>query len=119
MPRFNGSRLNIKELLYAIGFDPFGSAVETILTRAGYMEEHIEACDWADIFIQGEFKYNPLLSQQSGTFPFFSNKTNECFLWNDGNNRDFHVIIGNWITKKSQNFIDTEKQMRNFQLEDE
>lgn len=111
--------VNTKELLYAIGFDPFCSAVETISARAGNMKEHIEACDWAKIFIQGEFKYNPLLSQRSDTFPFFSEKTNECFPWNDDNNRDCHVNIVNLVTKESQSSIDTEKLMRNFQLEDE
>ena len=53
-----------KDLLGEMGFDPSSAAIETILKRAHEMQHHIEACEWAEIFIADEFKYNPLL------FPF-------------------------------------------------
>ena len=54
--------LSYKEQLYAIGFDPLSSVVETILERAGSGEQHIDACEWAERRVQDEFKYNFLLS---------------------------------------------------------
>jgi len=51
-----------KDLLGEMGFDPSSAAIETILKRANEMQHHIEACEWAEIFIADEFKYNPLLS---------------------------------------------------------
>ena len=51
-----------KDLLVKMGFDPSSAAIETILKRAHEMQHHIEACEWAEIFIADEFKYNPLLS---------------------------------------------------------
>ena len=61
-----------RELLASIGFDPLSSGVETIITRSfeASTQNHIEACEWAEIFIKDEFKYNPLLSHFYGTFPF-------------------------------------------------
>lgn len=50
------------DLLGEMGFDPSSTAIETILKRAHEMQDHIEACEWAEIFIADEFKYNPLLS---------------------------------------------------------
>ena len=52
-----------KDLLGEMGFDPSSAAIETILKRAHEMQYHIEACEWAEIFIADEFKYNPLLSR--------------------------------------------------------
>ena len=52
-----------KDLLGGMGFDPSSAAIGTILKRADEMQNHIEACEWAEIFIADEFKYNPLLSQ--------------------------------------------------------
>ena len=49
-------------LLGEMGFDSSSAAIETILKRAQEMQHHIEACEWAEIFIADEFKYNPLLS---------------------------------------------------------
>ena len=49
-------------LLGEMGFDPSSAAIEIILKRAQEMQHHIEACEWAEIFIADEFKYNPLLS---------------------------------------------------------
>ena len=57
-----------KDLLASIGFDPLSTAVETIIDRHSSTEStkhHIEACEWADIFIEDEFKYNPMLSPSS------------------------------------------------------
>ena len=68
-----------KEILDHIGFDPLSSAVETILTRAGNMQQHIDACEWAEGFVEDEFKYNLLFSQRNERFPFKSNETNQWF----------------------------------------
>jgi len=57
-----------KDLLTGMGFDPSSAAIETILKRADEMPHHIEACEWAEIFIADEFKYNPLLSRFVPTF---------------------------------------------------
>jgi len=67
-----------KELLASIGFDPLSTAVETIMARSyeASTQHHIEACEWAEIFIKDEFKYNPMLSPLAVKFPFQSNLTN-------------------------------------------
>ena len=112
------NRLN-KDLLYEMGFDSMSSSVETILTRVGNMAEHIEACEWAEIFIKDEFKYNPLLSQQSpfSRFPFQSNKRNEWFEWNDDND-ECPVNVVNLVTTKNEISGTTRSLMGKFQLED-
>ena len=64
-----------KDLLVSIGFDPKSPrnpAVETILARAGKRAQHIEACEWAERFVNDEFKYNILLCQRSRKFPIKS-----------------------------------------------
>ena len=68
-----------KDLLERIGFDPFSSAVEIIMARsqAGSRENHVEAYEWAQMFIKDEFKYNPLLSTRMSKFPFQSSITNK------------------------------------------
>ena len=71
-----------KELLHNIGFDPLSSAVDVIVKRAGSDAQHIDSCDWAEIFVQDEFKYNPLLNFDDNQlvrseFPFQSAKINE------------------------------------------
>ena len=68
-----------KDLLESIGFDTFSSAVEIIMARslAGSRENHVEACEWAQMFIKDEFKYNPLLSTRMSKFPFQSSITNK------------------------------------------
>ena len=69
-----------EELLVAMGFDPLSTAVENIIARAGMMQLHLEACEWPEIFVADEFKYNPLLS--SGLvvkFPLNSSLTNKWF----------------------------------------
>ena len=69
-----------EELLVALGFDPLSAAVENIIARAGRMQLHLEACEWPEIFVADEFKYNPLLSSGKVVkFPFNSSLTNEWF----------------------------------------
>ena len=70
-----------KELLGSIGLDPTSKAVETIMARSfsGSMQEHIEASEWAQLFIKDEFKYNSLLSPETSKFPFQSDMTNTWF----------------------------------------
>lgn len=73
-----------KELLHNIGFDPLSSAVNVIVKRAGSDAQHIDPCDWAEIFVQDEFKYNPFLNSDDNQFvksefPFQSAKVNEWF----------------------------------------
>jgi len=98
-----------KELLETIGFDPLSSAVETMITRSyeASSQNHIEACEWAEIFIADEFKYNPLLSPLTVKFPFRSNLTNTWFQLptitdeEKENNDDLcHVNIMNLVTKE-------------------
>ena len=58
------------ELLDSIGFNPFSTAAETIIARSskGNAQYNIQPCEWAEIFIQDEFKYNPEVSSQNGKF---------------------------------------------------
>ena len=60
------------ELLDSIGFDPLSTGVETIMARSskGNAQNHTETCEWAQTFIQDEFKYNHEVSSQNGKFPF-------------------------------------------------
>ena len=104
--------LSYKEQLYQIGFDPLSSVVESILERAGSMEQHIEACEWAERRVQDEFKYNILLSQQSKRFPFDIDGRAE-WLERDG------VIIANVVTKKSESSMITQSMLRKLELYDE
>lgn len=73
-----------EKLLRDIGFDPLSSAVDVITKRASSHPQHIDACDWAEIFVQDEFKYNPLLNSDDNQlvrseFPFQSAKIKEWF----------------------------------------
>ena len=78
------------ELLDSIGFDPLSTAVETFITRSskGNTQRHIEPCEWARIFIQDEFNYNPLLSSRVEKFPFPSDLTNSWFQLPNTNDED-------------------------------
>ena len=98
-----------KELLETIGFDPLSSAVETMITRSyeASSQNHIEACEWAEIFIADELKYNPLMSPLAVKFPFRSNLTNTWFQLpiitdeEEENNDDLcHFNIMNLVTKE-------------------
>ena len=99
-----------KDLLASIGFDPLSTAVETILDRHSSTEStkhHIEACEWADIFIEDEFKYNPMLSPSAVEFPFETNSPDTWFqLPNKGYAQDeycYAVNIKNVVIKESLN----------------
>ena len=72
-------RVLTKELLDAIGFDPLSSAAETIIWRSRNMQRHIEACEWAELFIRDEVKYHPLLNSLSVPFPFQAGLINSWF----------------------------------------
>ena len=66
-----------KELLQSLGFDPSSKAIKTILERSlrESKQQHIEACEWTQIFIDDEFKYNPELCPGTPTFPFLFQST--------------------------------------------
>ena len=68
-----------KELLEAVGFDPLSTSVETIISRSRNMQRHIEACEWAEIFIRDEVKYHPMLYPLTVPFPFQAILTNSWF----------------------------------------
>lgn len=98
-----------KDLLASIGFDPLSTAVEIIIDHHSSTENtkhHIEACEWAEIFIADEFKYNPMLSP-SVTFSYETNSSNTWFqLPNRGYSEDDHcysVNIKNVVTKEPLN----------------
>ena len=78
--RFDEKGSVTKELLLAIGFESM-SSIETVLTRslAGNMQQHLEAWEWAAIFVEDEFKYNLLLSSEVEEFPFQCNSTDAWF----------------------------------------
>lgn len=104
-----------KELLESIGFDPSSTAVETIMARsafAGSTPMHIDACEWAQLFVEDEFKYNPLLSSLTSPFPFYHCLTNAWFeLKNipdeislESNINVFQVQIMNLTTEESNTY---------------
>ena len=104
-----------KELLESIGFDPSSTAVETIMARsafAGSTQMHIDACEWAQLFVEDEFKYNPLLSSPISPFPFYHCLTNAWFeLKNipdeislESNINVFQVQIMNLTTEESNTY---------------
>ena len=98
-----------KELLHEIGFDPLSSAVDVIVKRASSDAQHIDWCDWVEIFVQDEFKYNPFLNSDNDNqlvrseFPFQSAKINEWFepLFSERKmTEDSHAIamnLNDWI----------------------
>ena len=109
-----------KQLLDVIGFDPLSSSAEAILVRAENVSQHINACEWAVIFIKDEFKYNILFSQHNARFPFQSNKTNEWFKlpnaeWNANDNNDLcEVNIVNVVKKESELSLASGEFLRTF-----
>ena len=107
----SGKNSLTKELLHDIGFDPLSSAVDVIIQRAKGHPQHIDSCAWAEIFVQDEFKYNPLLNSDDNQlarseFPFQSAKIKEWFepLFSEGKMiEDSHVIVmnlNNWIAAR-------------------
>ena len=100
-------RFLTKELLASIGFDPLSTAVETIMARAGSTQQHIDACEMAEIFIKDEFRFNLLLSPEVPRFPLQSNLTNAWFQLPEqtGDNKNdedhvCHVNIMNLVTEE-------------------
>ncbi|XP_067025287.1 uncharacterized protein [Acropora muricata] len=111
------------ELLDSIGFDPFSAAVETIMARSskGNTQYHIEPCEWARIFIQDEFNYNPLFSSRVDTFPFESDLTNSWFQLPNTNYEESessldpcHVNINNLVTTESNALKDIRSKLDGF-----
>ena len=105
-----------RELLDEIGFDPHSKAVETIMTRAfaGNSQHHVKPCEWAEIFIRNELKYNPIWTALSVNFPFRSNITNLWFHFPNMTNEDRksqesprHVNIMNRVTTESRAYRDS------------
>ena len=110
-----------KDLLDNIGFDPLSSAAETILARARNTEKHVvDPCEWAEIYIEDEFKYNLLFSEDNSKFPFEINKTNEwfelpsseCKLCDD--DPLCQVLTANLVTKETETLIMTRYMLRKF-----
>ena len=98
-----------KELLEAIGFDPLSTAVETIISRSRNMQRHIEACEWAEIFIRDEVKYHPLMYSLSSPYPFQGNLMNSWFQLPSRTDEESeceidpcHVNIMNLVTEESK-----------------
>lgn len=95
-----------RKLLVSIGFDSMSSSVETVLarSRAGNMQQHIEPCEWAEIFLEDEFKYNFLLSPQADKFPFQSDLINTWFQHSteNKNGESIHVRTVNLVTEECE-----------------
>ena len=111
------------ELLDSIGFDPLSTAVETIMAwySKGNTQYHIEPCEWARIFIQDEFNYNPLLSSRVDKFPFQSDLTNSWFQLPNTNYEQSesclypcHVNINNLVTTESNALKDIRSKLNGF-----
>ncbi|XP_022799460.1 uncharacterized protein LOC111337435 isoform X1 [Stylophora pistillata] len=112
-----------KELLDRIGFDPLSSAADISLARpcTDTVQKHlVDPGEWAEIYIEDEFKYNILLSKNKGRFPFQSDKTNEwfelpiseCKLY-DGDPL-CNVFAANLLTKENETLIMTTYMLRKF-----
>ncbi|XP_022799461.1 uncharacterized protein LOC111337435 isoform X2 [Stylophora pistillata] len=110
-----------KELLDRIGFDPLSSAADISLARpcTDTVQKHlVDPGEWAEIYIEDEFKYNILLSKNKGRFPFQSDKTNEwfelpiseCKLY-DGDPL-CNVFAANLLTKENETLIMTTYMLR-------
>ncbi|XP_067024852.1 uncharacterized protein [Acropora muricata] len=111
------------DLLDSIGFDPLSTAVDTIMARSskGNMQCHIEPSEWARIFIQDEFNYNPLLSSRVDKFPFQSDLTNSWFQLPNTNYEESessldpcHINIVNFVTTESNALKDIRSKLDGF-----
>ncbi|KAK2563733.1 hypothetical protein P5673_012719 [Acropora cervicornis] len=111
------------DLLDSIGFDPLSTAVDTIMARSskGNIQCHIEPSEWARIFIQDEFNYNPLLSSRVDKFPFQSDLTNSWFQLPNTNYEESessldpcHVNIVNFVTTESNALKDIRSKLDGF-----
>ena len=106
-----------KKLLDDIGFDPLSSATEKVLIRGARSEigEHVtDPSEWAEFYIEDEFKYSLSFFGNDRKFPFQSNKTNEwlelspseCKLYDDDPLRD--VVTANVAAKENETSITKE-----------
>ena len=111
------------DLLDSIGFDPLSTAVDTIMARSSKrnMQCHIEPSEWARIFIQDEFTYNPLLSSRVDKFPFQSDLMNSWFQLPNTNYEESessldpcHVNIVNFVTTESNALKDIRSKLDGF-----
>ena len=115
-----------KELLQAIGFDPLSTAVETIISRSRNMQHHIEACEWAEVFIRDEVKYHPLLYSLTVPFPFQAILTNSWFQLMSSTDEESECEVGscevnimNLVTEESSVGNTTQAILNDFLPRDE
>ena len=115
-----------KELLQAIGFDPLSTAVETIISRSRNMQHHIEACEWAEVFIRDEVKYHPLLYSLTVPFPFQAILTNSWFQLMSSTDEESECEVGscevnimNLVTEESNVGNTTQAILNDFLPRDE
>ena len=117
-----------KDLLYSIGFDPLSTAVETIMARSldGSAKHHVQAYEWAEMFIRDELRYNPLLSPVYVKFPLQGNLTNSWFELpsitgeeSETTEDPRHVNIMNLATKESHATEDIQARLSGFVVENE
>ena len=111
------------ELLDSMGFDPLSTGFETIMAwySKGNTQYHIEPCEWARIFIQDEFNYNPLLSSRVDKFPFQRDLTNSWFQLPNTNYEESesslypcHVNINNLVSTESNALKDIRSKLNGF-----
>ena len=110
------------ELLDSIGFDPLSTGVETIMARSskGNAQNHIEPCEWAQIFIQDEFKYNPEVSSQNGKFQchYDTNSRSSFAVITDGESENdpdpCRFKIRNFVTTESSASRDIHSELAGF-----
>ena len=115
-----------KELLQAIGFDPLSTAVETIISRSRNMQHHIEACEWAEVFIRDEVRYHPLLYSLTVPFPFQAILTNSWFQLMSSTDEESECEVGscevnimNLVTEESNVGNTTQAILNDFLPRDE
>ena len=115
-----------KELLQAIGFDPLSTAVETIISRSRNMQHHIEASEWAEVFIRDEVKYHPLLYSLTVPFPFQAILTNSWFQLMSSTDEESECEVGscevnimNLVTEESSVGNTTQAILNDFLPRDE
>ena len=115
-----------KELLQAIGFDPLSTAVETIISRSRNMQHHIEACEWAEVFIRDEVKYHPLLYSLTVPFPFQAILTDSWFQLMSSTDEESECEVGscevnimNLVTEESNVGNTTQAILNDFLPRDE
>ena len=115
-----------KEWLEAVGFDPLSTSVETIISRSRNMQRHIEACEWAEIFIRDEVKYHPMLYPLTVPFPFQAILTNSWFQLMSSTDEESECEVGscevnimNLVTEESSVGNTTQAILNDFLPRDE